>query len=88
MGKNAEFLACSLPVNILTTALSAAQFSIAVLSTAAFGDYNPTGSRLQREKSGESDGTCPPSPVLPSYINLTSRSPNKIRDKTASVRIA
>jgi hypothetical protein len=64
MGKNAASLAFSLPVNILTTALNAAQFSIAVLSTAAFGDYSPTGSRLPREKSGESDGTCPPSPVL------------------------
>jgi len=63
MGKNAEFSAFSLPVNILTTELSAAQFSTAVLSTAAFGDYSPTGSRLPREKSGESDGTCPPSPV-------------------------
>jgi len=65
MEKNVEFLAFSEPVNILTTALSAAQFSIAFLSTAAFGDYSPTGSRLPREKSGESDGTCPPSPVLP-----------------------
>jgi len=65
MGENEAFLALSLPVNILTAALSAVQFSNAVLSTAAFGDYSPTGSRLPTEKSGESDGTCPPTPVLP-----------------------
>jgi hypothetical protein len=87
MGKNAEFLAFNLPVNILTTALSSAQFSIAVLSTAAFGDYSSTGSRLPREKSGESDGTCPPYPVLPPYINRTSRRSNKITDKSASVHM-